>query len=100
MSGVSCRSELPHICPLAHLASPANTHRCGRHYVRVCSVYVGVWVVAKNVLIDPGIHGGTIEEVVDNPAHYLPHPGLVSDSKVTGGEEPVDHMGTIAKVSD
>ena len=37
--------------------------------------------MAKCVLVDPGIHGGTVEEIMDT-TNSLPHPGLVRDGKM------------------
>lgn len=50
-------------------------------------------MMAKCVLMYPGIHGGTVEEIVDT-AYSLPHPGLVRDGKMAGeGEEEEEGRG-------
>ena len=49
--------------------------------VWVCSVYVGVRVMAQDVLMDPHVHGRPLEEVVKG-THQLPHPRLVGNGKV------------------
>ena len=38
-------------------------------------------MVPKHVLMDPGIHGRSMEEIVDTP-NSLPNPRLMSDGKV------------------
>ena len=58
---------------------PTNAGRCD--YVRVCSIDVSIGMMAQRVLVNPGVHGCTVEEVVDATDGF-PHPWLVSDSEM------------------
>lgn len=53
--------------------------------VWVCPINIGVGMVAYDMLVDPCIHGSTVEEIMDT-TNSLPHPRLVGDSKMAAGK--------------
>lgn len=56
-------------------------------YVRVRAIDISVAMVAQDVLVGPGIHGGTVEEILRQSINCLPNPRLVRDAKMAAKEQ-------------